>query len=128
MLNIFFFVFHTALTLFNLIGWAWKRTRLLNLITIVLTFASWLVLGIWYGWGYCPCTDWHWDVRARLGYEVKTHSYIEFLAETLTGLDFDPAVIEPVTIGGLVVALVVSLVWNARDWRHNKLKNGSSVK
>ena len=24
-------------------------------------------LGAVYGWGYCPCTDWHWDVKRRLG-------------------------------------------------------------
>ncbi|MGZ8511472.1 MAG: DUF2784 family protein, partial [Chitinophagaceae bacterium] len=56
-LNIFFFVFHTVFTLFNMVGWIFPRTRKLHLITLSITAFSWFVLGIWYGWGYCACTD-----------------------------------------------------------------------
>src|ERR1019366_4368421 len=71
-LNIFFFVFHTIFTLFNIVGWIFPKTRKLHLITISLTAFSWFILGNWYGWGYCFCTDWHWMVREKLGY--KDHS------------------------------------------------------
>src|SRR5262249_8135894 len=54
-----FLVFHTALVLFNMFGWAWRRTRVLHLVTLGATAFSWFVLGAFYGWGYCLCTDWH---------------------------------------------------------------------
>ena len=67
-LNLLFFVFHTAGMIFNLVGWAWRRTRPFHLLTIGLTAFSWFILGIWHGWGFCLCTQWHWEVRQRLGY------------------------------------------------------------
>ena len=87
-LDITFIVFHSALILFNLFGWIWKKTRKLNLITLSLTAFSWIILGIWYGFGYCPCTHWHWMVRRELGYADMPASYIKFLVDTLTGLEF----------------------------------------
>ena len=58
-LNGLFFVFHTAWIAFNCVGWIWRRTRPWQLATVSLTALSWFGLGVWYGWGYCPCTDWH---------------------------------------------------------------------
>lgn len=88
-LDIFFFVFHTCLILFNLFGWIWKTTRKWNLISLSATAFSWIVLGIWYGFGYCPCTHWHWLVRRELGYGNMPNSYIKFLVDELAGLNFD---------------------------------------
>ncbi|PSR04715.1 MAG: DUF2784 domain-containing protein [Bacteroidetes bacterium SW_11_45_7] len=115
--NIFFFIFHTALTLFNLLGWIWRSTRFLNLISILLTFSSWFILGIWYGWGYCPCTDWHWEVRQELGYKIQTHSYIKFLFSTITGLEIPAFIIEMITVTGLVMAFLLSSFTNYRDMK-----------
>ncbi|MDP3718874.1 MAG: DUF2784 family protein [Acidobacteriota bacterium] len=67
-LNLGLFVLHTSWIAFNCLGWAWRRTRRWQLLTLTLTALSWFGLGIWYGWGYCPFTDWHWQVRSRLGY------------------------------------------------------------
>lgn len=47
--NWFFILFHTALVVFNCIGWAWKKTRRLNLISLGLTMVSWFVMGLWNG-------------------------------------------------------------------------------
>ncbi|MCD4791284.1 MAG: DUF2784 domain-containing protein, partial [Bacteroidales bacterium] len=74
-LDTFFVVFHTALIIFNLFGWIWKPTRRLNLITLLLTGASWFILGIFYGIGYCPLTDWHWQVLHKLGIYDVPNSY-----------------------------------------------------
>ncbi|MCK5838377.1 MAG: DUF2784 family protein, partial [Bacteroidales bacterium] len=63
----FFIIFHTALTLFNLFGWIWQKTRKLNLIILLLTGFSWFGLGIFYGIGYCPLTDWHYRVLRKMG-------------------------------------------------------------
>ena len=114
-LDLFFFVFHTGLTLFNLTGWIWRKTRKLNLITLLLTAFSWSVLGIWYGFGYCPCTDWHWEVRWELGYREMPNSYLKFLVDQLTGLNVDPAAVNIVAIVVFSAALLLSAGLNIRD-------------
>ena len=68
-LDIFFVVFHSSLVLFNLFGWLWRKTRVINLVTLSLTGASWLFLGMIYGSpGYCPLTDWHFNILIKLTY------------------------------------------------------------
>lgn len=115
-LDIFFTAFHTCLVLFNLFGWIWKKTRLLNLITLLLTAGSWLVLGIFYGFGYCPLTDWHFSVLEKLGYTNLPDSYLSFLFTRLTGLPIDQTLVDTVTLWGLIVALAISLYLNIRKW------------
>lgn len=122
-LNIFFFVFHTLLTLFNITGWVFPRSRKLNLITLSITAFSWFVLGIWYGWGYCACTDWHWNVREKLGYEDQTNSYIHFLLLKLTGINFNPTLVENTTLIIFLLSVVMSIWLNIRDRRHAKNKS-----
>jgi Protein of Unknown function (DUF2784) len=119
-LNIFFFVFHTVLTLFNMVGWAFPKTRKLHLITLSLTAFSWFVLGIWYGWGYCFCTDWHWDVREKLGYEDRSNSYIHFLVLKLTGINLNPRLVENVTLAIFLVSFALSIGLTLKDRFKNK--------
>lgn len=119
-LNIFFFVFHSSLIIFNLFGWIWKKTRFANLIVILLTVFSWIILGIWYGFGYCPCTDWHWQVRERLGYLDMPSSYTKFLIDSLTGLDVKEAVVDTLAVTLLALALVASVFTNVRDWKRKR--------
>lgn len=114
-LNIFFFVFHTAFTLFNLFGWIFKKTRRLHLITMLLTAFSWFVLGIWYGWGYCFCTDWHWAVRAKLGYHDHSNSYIHFLILKLTRANLNEQLVEYITLIVFIICLALSTWLNFRD-------------
>lgn len=119
-LNYFFFVFHTALTLFNILGWTFKKTRKWNLFTLLLTAFSWFVLGIWYGWGYCLCTDWHWMVREKLGYHDQSVSYIHFLILKLIRINFNPALVDRVTVSVFFASLVISGWLNIRDRRKAK--------
>ena len=111
-LDIFFFVFHTCLIMFNLFGWIWKATRKLNLLTLSGTAFSWIILGIWYGFGYCPCTHWHWMVRRELGYFDMPNSYIKFLIDELTGLEFAAYTVDLWTAILFFSALVVSIYVN----------------
>jgi hypothetical protein len=124
-LNIFFFIFHTCIILFIVFGWMWKKTRLANLVLIVLTAFSWFFLGIWYGFGYCPCTDWHWQVRMKLGLYDTSTSYLEFLVEKLTGLDVSRTLLDIFAVTFLVAALCLSIVLNVRDLKKKKIKNKS---
>jgi hypothetical protein len=74
-----FSVLHTFFILFVLIGWLWNPLLRLHLAALLLTGFSWFVLGLRYGIGYCPSTEWHWRVKYRLGEYDLPHSYIEYL-------------------------------------------------
>ncbi len=119
-LDKFFIIFHSSIVVFNLFGWIWKKTRKANLIVLLLTVFSWLILGIWYGIGYCFCTDWHWQVRIKLGYHNMPDSYMKFLADTLTGFDFNENLVDTLTTVCLALALAASIYTNVKDWKKNK--------
>jgi len=115
-LDIFFVVFHSALVVFNIFGWIWKKTRIYNLITLLLTGASWSVLGFIIGTpGYCPFTDWHFRILTKLGKTDLPNSYIKYLADRITGLDFDASMIDHITLFSFLAALGLSVFLNIRD-------------
>ena len=119
-LDLFFFLFHTGLVVFNLTGWIWEKTRRVHLIVISLTILSWFGLGLVYGIGYCPCTDWHWEVKRELGADGLPASYVKYYLDRATGLDLDPGIVD-VSVAVLgIAALIVSVALNVRDWRRSR--------
>jgi hypothetical protein len=121
-LNSFFFVFHSGIVLFILTGWIWRKTRRIHLILLILTAFSWFVLGIWYGFGYCPCTDWHWQVRAKLGHWDMPSSYLVFLIQKITGLEIAQPVMDVVAVSVLLICFALSLFLNARELKNRRVK------
>ena len=115
-LNIGFFAFHSSWILFTCLGWIWRQTRAWQLATVSLTVLSWFGLGIWYGWGYCPFTEWHWQVRERLGHHDPP-SYIQLMIRELFGVDLDPNTANALALVTLIAAAVISIRLNLRDWR-----------
>jgi len=111
-LDIFFLSFHSLLIIFNLFGWLWKPTRKANLITLLLTGASWFILGIFYGIGYCPLTDWHWEILGKLGVTHMPQSYIQYLFIRIFNIEFNAHLVETGTAVGYFAALIGSLVVN----------------
>ena len=126
-LNYFFFVVHSLLIVFNMFGWIWRRTRPWQLLTLLLTGASWFVLGWWYGHlGYCVCTDWHFRVRQQLGYVDDNDSYIYLLINKATGLQPSISFVEMLALGVFVVALILGIVFNVRDLLRSRGNMGSA--
>jgi hypothetical protein len=115
LLDIFFVVFHTSLIIFNLFGWTLRKTRKLNLITLILTGASWFILGLFYGIGYCPLTDWHYTILSKLGHTSLPHSYIKYLIERIFAIDINPNLIDKATFLSWLIALLVSAGMNIRN-------------
>jgi len=125
-LDKFFFVFHSALMVFILFGWIWRKTRVANLIVILLTAFSWTVLGIWYGFGYCPSTDWHWQVRMKLGYSDMPSAYTKFLIDSLSGLETKETLVDFFAVLFLLLALFASTYTNIKDWRRRRERRDSA--
>jgi len=115
-----FLVFHTALTVFNALGWALRATRRLHVLTMVLTGLSWVGLGYWYGWGYCVCTEWHWQVREALHQPIPFDSYITFMLYETTGVAFDERLVARATLGVYLSSWVLTMALNLRDVRRRK--------
>ena len=115
-----FLVAHAALIFFNLFGWAWRKTLRLNLISIFLTAGSWVAFAPWYGLGYCPCTDWHWQVKWALGQTDLPNNYLTYLFETWTGIVVSDEFSATLAWVTLVPAFALSLFFNL------KLKNKSA--
>ncbi len=118
LLNIFFMILHLAIIVFNLFGWIWKKTRLANLILLLLTGGSWFILGIFYGIGYCPLTQWHWEVMQHLGKTNLPGSYVKYLVKHITGISFSNHLVDTVTATCYFVALALSLYFNFRRKKH----------
>ena len=120
-LDIFFVIFHSSVILFNLFGWIWRKTRKYNLILLVLTGASWLILGLIVGTlGYCPLTDWHFSVLDKLGKTNLPTSYIKYLADRLTGLSINQSLVDNVTLYSFLAALGLSVFFNLRDFMRRR--------
>ncbi len=127
LLDKFFFVFHSFMIVFNLFGWIWEKTRVANLIMLLLTAFSWFILGIWYGFGYCFCTDWHYQVRMKLGYFDMPSSYVKFLIDSLTGLDINAKLADIFTFTFFLLGLIASILINIQVWRNERLGSGPDM-
>jgi len=116
-LDIFFVVFHSSLVIFNIFGWVFRKTRRLNLITLILTGSSWLFLGLLVGTlGYCPLTDWHFRILEKMGKTNLPFSYMKYLFDRITGLNIDEKLVDKLTLAVFVAALAASIIFNTRDF------------
>jgi Protein of Unknown function (DUF2784) len=111
-LDFIFTILHLALIAFNLFAWIWPKTRKAHLITIACTAVSWFILGIWFGWGYCPITDWQWQIKEKLGETNLPNSFIKYFADKITGKNFDPSVVDTFTLGLFAAATLISVYVN----------------
>ncbi|MFW6140491.1 MAG: DUF2784 domain-containing protein [Acidobacteriota bacterium] len=114
-LDKFFFVFHSVLIVFILFGWLWIKTRKAHLAVIILTALSWFGLGLFYGFGYCPSTDWHWQVRMKLGYYDMPPSYLTFLIKSITGTKTNKTLVDIMAVIFLFAAGLASVCAYIKD-------------
>ncbi len=115
-----FFMLHSALMVFLMTGWAWRRMRRWHMLSVALVWFSWFGLGAWYGWGFCPCTEWHWRVRMALGKTDMPASYVKFLVDSLTGWDVPALWVDGVVLVSFLGATLLCIVLSWRDWRRRK--------
>ncbi len=113
-LDYVFFLSHLIVILFNLFGWIPLKTRKLHLVVLLLTLGSWFALGFWKGFGYCFLTDWHWQIKEKLGEHNLPASFIKYLVDELFNIESDPQFIDILTFTALLIALCCSIYLNIR--------------
>ena len=118
-LNVLFFVAHDLLIAFNLFGWIWPATRRWHLLTMGATLFSWLVMGAFYGWGYCACTDAHFAIRRELGIHGTETSYVQLAVHRLPGVTMSRQTADAVAVGALLMILIATATVWLRD-RQNR--------
>jgi hypothetical protein len=112
LLDIFLTFIHLIIIGFNLFGWIWPATRKMHFICVLATAASWLLLGLWFGVGYCPVTDWQWQVKAKLGEHDLPASFIKYYADKITGKNISSSFIDLITAICFAVAALLSVYVN----------------
>jgi hypothetical protein len=112
LLDIFFTILHLIIIGFNLLGWIWKRTRKLHLVCVAITATCWFILGIWLGIGYCPITDWHWQIKDKLGEQNLPGSFIGYYADKISGRHINDTLIDTLTAGSFFAAVALSVYFN----------------
>ncbi len=110
--NILLTLLHTVLIFFNLFAWIWQPLRRAHLVCVGLTAASWFILGIWYGIGYCPFTDWQWRVKEQLGETNLPNSFIKYCADKIFNADISSSLIDMITLIGFLLAVILTVYVN----------------
>ena len=123
LLDLFYTMVHLAIIGFNLLGWIWTRTRRAHLISVLITAGSWLILGIWYGIGYCPVTEWQWNVKRKLGEDNLPGSFIKYFADKVFNTNFDPNLINTITAVSFGVVAFVSIMLNVKKRKLKAVNN-----
>jgi len=111
-LDLLLTLLHFAVIGFNLFGWIWKLTRRVHLICIAVTAGCWFILGIWFGIGYCPITDWQWHIKEKLGETNLPGSFIKYYADKISGRDVNNSFIDTMTAGCFFLAALLSVYVN----------------
>lgn len=112
LLDILLFWLHIIIILFNLFGWVWSKTRRLHLYVVAVTLFSWLGLGIKYGLGYCFLTDWHWNVKYKLGETNLPASFIKYFFDKYTSFNISAPMADWITLISFGAAILISLYLN----------------
>jgi hypothetical protein len=112
LLDWFFTLLHIVIIGFNLFGWIWPATRKLHLIVVALTLSCWLILGIWYGVGYCPITDWQWQIKEKAGEINLPDSFVKYYADKISGQDISSALIDSITGISFTTAILITIYIN----------------
>jgi ABC-type antimicrobial peptide transport system permease subunit len=97
---------------FNLFALIWVKMRRAHLIVAGITLACWFILGIWFGWGYCPITEWQWKIKEKLGETNLPNSFIKYFADKITGKNFPPSLVDNMTLGLFLAAIALSVYFN----------------
>lgn len=121
--DIVFTILHLVLIGFNLVGWIFPSTRRWHLLAVMLTAGSWVILGFRFGPGYCPITDWQWDIKRARGITELPPSFITWFLEQTTGRSLSDSAVSGITAVVFAAVSIISIYLNWRDYRKKKLSD-----
>ncbi len=121
LLDVLLSILHLLIIGFNLFGWIFKATRRIHFWFTMLTLSCWTLLGIWFGLGYCPITDWQWQVKEKLGEKNLPDSFIKYFVDKVTGANSNAELIDILTLGFFLIAIAISIKLN---FFHKKKHDG----
>lgn len=102
-------ILHFTLVCFVVFGAFFKKLVPVHFPVLLIIWLSWCALGYYLdALGYCPLTDWHWQVKYRQGQVNLPPSYIEYCYGKITGQDVDNALISNITAGVMLVVTIFS--------------------
>lgn len=107
--NVMLHAVHAIIFSVNLAGWAWVRTRLLGFYSLLLTFFSWFVMGVVYGYGYCPLTALHWHVKKLMGEGDLSESYAAYVVQHYLPLHVSAPMVDGWLYGASMIAFCASI-------------------
>ena len=105
---------HIFIILFVATGWIFSALLPYHLALISLTLACWFILGIWFGFGYCPISDWHWKFKGAVGEGRPDGSYIYVVLQRFSQRKLNAAVVDKVVLIGTLAIMGISLFLNLR--------------
>lgn len=109
LIDYFFTILHLLIIGANLFAWIWAKTRKIHLYIVGTTLFCWLILGIWYGIGYCPITDWQWQVKTKLGETHLPNSFVKYYLDKLARRDIADTTVDIITLISFLIAIVCSI-------------------
>ena len=112
LLDLLLTLFHLLIIGFNLFGWIWRPTRKLHLICILVTALCWFGLGIWYGIGYCPITNYQWHIKELRGGQNLPNSFIKYMVDAIFGSNINTTFIDVLTAVSFFMAAALSVYVN----------------
>ena len=116
LINLSFHAVHLIVILWNCFAWLNPAWRFYHLMGILLTWFSWIILGYFYGFGYCFLTDWHWQYLRSQGENGLPASYITYILR-LMSLEISPFIVDIITVSAFISASVISIYLNADLFR-----------
>lgn len=108
---------HLIIIVINLTFWIFPKTRKIHLVVMGITWFSWLVVGYFYGWGYCFLTDWHWQVKTKLGETQLPYSYLTYLSNNILGFHLSEGFVYGLTMYTFIFVLVMTLFIQFLQWK-----------
>ncbi len=116
-------ILHLLFIGFFLFGWCFKKFRNLHYYSVLIVGVSWFLLGLYYGFGYCPLTDYHWRIKEMRGEHDLPYSFIEYVIEASTGHDVSSDLVNYITLMLFLSIFILSLYL-----RYVRVKNSNANK
>lgn len=110
-------IFHLVIVLFLTFGWIFAKARPLHRWAVGITSFLWIVVGAFVGkLGYCPVTDWHWQVKKLRGEENLPVSYIDYHLQKI-GIHLPPDRADQIVMAIFAVIVAVTIFLWVREKR-----------